>query len=98
MKETVWEVGKLVLTKSGEIALLLVKTGAQWGAALAEKGAALAEKGAALAAKGAEWAARGLQSKPAQKLRPAMGIIMCVSAAIAVISAVCYFAGKKKES
>lgn len=91
MKETVWEVGKLVLTKSGEIALLLVKTGAQWGAALAEKGAALA-------AKGAEWAARGLQSKPAQKLRPAMGIIMCVSAAIAVISAVCYFAGKKKES
>lgn len=91
MKETVWEVGKLVLTKSGEIALLLVKTGAQWGAALAEKGAALA-------AKGAEWAARGLQSKPVQKLRPAMGIIMCVSAAIAVISAVCYFAGKKKES
>lgn len=91
MKETAWEVGKLVLTKSGEIALLLVKTGAQWGAALAEKGAALA-------AKGAEWAARGLQSKPAQKLRPAMGIIMCVSAAIAVISAVCYFAGKKKES
>lgn len=90
MKETVLQASKLILTKSGEIALLLMKTGAQCGAKIAAKGAQLA-------AKGAELAAQGLQSKPAQKIRPAMRIVMCVSAAIAVISAVWYFVGKKKE-
>ena len=90
MKENALEIGKLVLERSGEIAALLIKTGT-------ECGAKLADTGAKAVAGGAELLKKGFHSRRMEELRPVLRVVMCVSAAVAVVSGVLYFFSRKKE-
>lgn len=94
MKENVWKQSKCAFAKWSETVAELLKLVMKYAA---RGGAKLVAVGAAVVARCTALAAKGLRTERMQKLRPIMKTVMCVSAAIAVVSGVLYFFSSKKQ-
>lgn len=56
----------------------------------------IAKKAVALAGAGAKKATKAIGGKVLQKMNPALRVLMCASATVALLSGVLYFLGKKR--